>query len=295
MNIKKISLCAVLVVSLSLTSFVPVFALSISPSKLVVEPAIPGQKRIVNITVGRMNASEAIRIESKITGAIEDNIRVVNPELLYMDIGKSGITIPLEIDVTGEKIGAELTGRIEFSEKDAVAKNGIPANFSNAAGTITIRVSESDTSLLTVSNFMTSWNPVTDSIDMSFTETNDRNFPAHISKVVYTFTALDNSRAPEVREILFDDGDLLPGESRERTTSVAIDSDHVGSYTYVLDFIDEKGRKALTKETNGMTFHYDIVRRRAVTKYLLYVLGAAAVVAGLFAADYLYLKRKFRK
>lgn len=295
MNINRISLLLVLSISLFLSTVLPIFALSISPSTFVIDPVIPGQKRIVTISIGRMNAGESIRLESKITGAIANHISIVNPELLTMDAGTSGITIPLEIDVTGEKNGTELTGRIEFSEKDLVAKNGVPANYSNAASTVIIRVGDSDASLLTVSNFMTSWNPVTDSIDMSFTETNNRNFPAHISKVVYTFTAVDNSREPEVREITFDDSDLLPGESRERTTSLAIDSEHVGSYTYVLDFIDEKGRVALSKQTNGMTFHYDVVRRRAITKYLMYLIGAAALVAGLFVADYLYLKKKYRK
>ncbi len=278
---------------LSVCVATPAFALSISPSTIVVDPAVQGQKRVIEVSVGRMDASNEVKIESKITGAIADYIRVVNPESLVLAPGKSGVTIPLEVDVTGQKPGAELTGRIEFSEIGAVAKDGVPANFSNAAGNITIKVADSDAALLDISNFSTSWNARGGYIDLRFTEKNLRNFPGHISKLRYSLLAVENPGEPEVREVLIDDKDLNPGEKRDIVSKLEIDKEHVGSYTFVLEFIDEQGRVALTKDTNGMTCHYDILRRRVINSRLMYVALGALVVSGLFIFDYLYMKRKY--
>ncbi len=295
MNIKHIVSVVSLSAVISLFISAPVFALSISPAKLIIDPAVIGQKRIVQIAVGRMDSSTAITLESKITGTIEGHLRVVNPEALSMSIGKTGVTIPLEVDVTGLSPDTTLTGRIEFSEKGAAAKNGVPANLSNAASNVIIKVSDTDVVLLEISNYSTEWNVRESRIDMHFTVTNLRSSPAHISKLKYAILPIGSIEEPELREVAIDGVNLAPGESGDVVTSLDIDKDHVGSYNFVLDFIDEQGRVFLTKDVNGMTFHHEIVRRRIITKRLLYVGIGALLIAAAFFVDHRYVKRKYGK
>ncbi len=294
MNIKSFlsSLFLSLLVSLFISA--PVFALGISPAKLIVDPAVPGQKRIVELSVSRRDGFNRIELLPKIDGAIAPYIKIVNPERLIMEVGATGITIPLEVDVTGQAIGKEFTGTIRFSEKNAVAKEGIPANFSDAIATVNIVVSASDAPLISINSLMTSWNVKDSQIDLRFTQYNGRNGNGSIEKVKFTLWPVDDVNSKEFFEIPVGGANLAPKEDREENLYLPIDKMHLGSYEYTMDFIDEQGRIARTIK-EGMLFHSDIIHRKIVNQRITIVALVAMLIAAIFAIDYFYLKRKFKK